>query len=107
MSAFGQDFHYLDTPNSKFLDAYNFAFDNIFKFFYFLFRFAAYLPTPYVRKMTESLSTLDTLIYEIIQKAKERPVDSPQKTLLDMMIDGTRNDTGSAMTNEELRNNVL
>jgi len=76
-----------------------------------LLRPPLWLPTPTTLAVKRSRKVLDALVYELIGERRARrargEVAGPDGDLLDLLMDATDDDTGEALTDEELRDDVM
>jgi cytochrome P450 len=68
-------------------------------------RFPAVIPTPFNVKERKALTILNDVVYEIINKRRGEGVSKDD--LLSMLIDARDEDTGEAMNNVQLRDEVM
>jgi cytochrome P450 len=64
------------------------------------------IPTPGNRRLKRALALLDEFVYGVIRRARAAP-RSTRPTLLSMLIDARDADTGEALTDRELRDEVI
>jgi cytochrome P450 len=69
------------------------------------FRLPALFPTPFNIRERKAIDILDTVIYEIIDKRRKEGVSKDD--LLSMLIDARDEETGEAMNNKQLRDEVM
>jgi cytochrome P450 len=69
------------------------------------FRFPDTVPTPFNIRQRKALGLLDKIVYEIIDKRKSEGVSKDD--LLSMLIDARDEETGEAMDNKQLRDEVM
>jgi cytochrome P450 len=65
------------------------------------------VPTPTNLRYKRALRTLDTVVYDIISAARRRSAETEDVTLLRMLIDARDPDTGEAMNDKQLRDEII
>jgi cytochrome P450 len=107
-ASFGYNFGSLDDSNSEYLEAYEIIMRNMTNLPAVLFgKKYTSLPLESNKKIFNSIDLMNQLVYDMIQKSRDRSDDSTEDlTLLDLMVKGESN-TGNKMSDRELRNNIM
>jgi cytochrome P450 len=66
-----------------------------------------WVPTPRNRRLLTGLNTLNTVVYAIIEERGKQPVDTSAGDLLGMLLSAQDEETGSGMSDQQLRDEVL
>lgn len=65
------------------------------------------VPTPENLRYKRALRTLDGIVYDIIARARRTPAGDEEPTLLRMLMDARDEDTGEAMNDRQLRDEIV
>ncbi|MBA3548735.1 MAG: cytochrome P450 [Nannocystis sp.] len=65
------------------------------------------VPTPSNLRYKRALRTLDSVVYDIIAAARRRSAEDQDVTLLRMLMDARDPDTGEAMNDKQLRDEII
>jgi cytochrome P450 len=103
-------FIHKDTNSSKeYVDAYHYIMSNITDIRYMFGNIYSSLPLEKNKKIDQSITKMDELVFSLIEKAKQdiSNKEHHEQSLLDMMIESTDEQSGKHMTDKELRDNIM
>ena len=66
-----------------------------------------WVPTPQNRRLLSGMSTLDNVVYAIINERRKQPVDLDTPDLLWLLLSARDEETGEGMSDQQLRDEVL
>lgn len=81
------------------------AYDYLSSQLWTIFKLPLWVPTPKNRRFVQAMATLDDIVYGIIRERRSRNNNPPD--LLSMLMDAKDSETGSGLTDSELRDEIM